>query len=116
MRQAGIVAAGGLYALKHHIERLAEDHDNARTLAAGLEEIPGVEVVNAPVETNIVLFRWKMPSMGLPAFREQLGARNVLLEDRGFPLFRAVTHLGIGKKDVSRAVRALREVIVGRGP
>jgi hypothetical protein len=40
----------------------------------------------------------------------------VLLEDRGFPLFRAVTHLGIGKKDVSRAVRALREVIVGRGP
>jgi threonine aldolase len=114
MRQAGIVAAGGLYALKHHIERLAEDHDNARTLAAGLEEIPGVEVINAPVETNIVLFRWKMPSMGLPAFREQLGAGKVLLEDRGFPLFRAVTHLGIGKKDVSRAVRALREVIVGR--
>jgi len=115
MRQAGIVAAGGLYALKHHVARLAEDHENARRLATGLDGIPGVEIINAPVETNIVLFRWKTPSMGLPAFRERLGAGGVLLDDRGFPLFRAVTHLGIGKKDVSRAVRAIREVFEGRG-
>jgi threonine aldolase len=115
MRQAGIVAAGGLYALRHHVGRLAEDHENARTLAAALEEIPGLEVVNAPVETNIVLFRWKTASMELPAFRERMGARGVRLDDRGFPFFRAVTHLGIGKKDVSRAVRAFREVFAGRG-
>jgi threonine aldolase len=116
MRQAGIVAAGGLYALRHHVGRLAEDHGNARTLAAALEKMPGLEVVNAPVETNIVLFRWKTPSMELPAFRERMGARGVLLDDRGFPFFRAVTHLGIGKKEVSRAVRAFREVFAGRGP
>ena len=115
MRQAGIVAAGGLYALKHHVERLLEDHANASALAAALEEIPGVEIINAPVETNIVLFRWKSPSMGLPAFREQLAGSGLLLDDRGFPLFRAVVHLGIGKKDITRAARAFREVFDGRG-
>jgi threonine aldolase len=115
MRQAGIVAAGGLYALKHHVERLAEDHENARRLAEGLEEIPGVEVVNTPVETNIVLFRWKTPSLSLPAFRERIGAFGVLLDDRNFPLLRAVTHIGIGKKDISRTVRAVREVFAPEG-
>jgi threonine aldolase len=114
MRQAGIVAAGGLYALKHQVERLAEDHENARALASELDDVPGVEVVNVPVETNIVLFRWKTPSMGLPAVRERLVERGVLLDDRGFPLFRAVIHLGIGKKDISRAARTLREVFAGR--
>jgi threonine aldolase len=111
MRQAGIVAAGGLYALKHQVERLAEDHGNARTLAAGLEDIPGVEIVNAPVETNIVLFRWRSPSMELPVFKERMGARGVMVDDRGFPLMRAVTHLGIGKKEIVRAVLAMRDVM-----
>lgn len=114
MRQAGIVAAGGLYALKHHVERLAEDHENARALAAALEEIPGVEVVNAPVETNIVLFRWKTLMMGLPAFRERFAGSGIFLDDKAFPLFRAVIHLGIVKKDIARVARALREVFDGR--
>jgi threonine aldolase len=115
MRQAGIVAAGGLYALQHHVERLAEDHENAKRLAADLEEIPGVEVVNAPVATNIVLFRWKTPSIGLPAFRERMVRDGMFLDDRGFPLFRAVIHMGIGRKDISRVARELREVFDGRG-
>lgn len=115
MRQAGIVAAGGLYALKHHVGRLAEDHENARWLAAELEKIPGVEIVNAPVATNIVLLRWRTPSMGLPAFRERFSEFGIFLDDRGYPLFRAVLHMGIGRKDVSRVARALREVFEGRG-
>src|SRR5207248_9017157 len=56
MRQAGIVAAAGLYALDHHIERLAEDHANARVLAEGLAAIDGVEIDPGRVETNIVIF------------------------------------------------------------
>src|SRR5436305_11424930 len=56
MRQAGIVAAGGLYALDHHVERLAEDHANARVLAEGLASVPGVAIDAARVETNIVIF------------------------------------------------------------
>ena len=109
MRQAGIVAAGGLYALRHQVERLAEDHENARALGRLLREIPGIELVNAPVRTNIVLFRWETPTMPQQSFRDRLSALGVRLDDRGFPLFRAVTHLGIGKREVARAARALRE-------
>jgi threonine aldolase len=74
-----------------------------------------VEIVNAPVATNIVLFRWKTPSMGLPAFRERFSGNGIFLDDRGYPLFRAVLHMGIGRKDVSRVARALREVFAGNG-
>src|ERR687894_1234048 len=56
MRQAGVLAAAGLYALDHHVERLAEDHENARALARGLSELPGIELDHAAVETNIVRF------------------------------------------------------------
>jgi threonine aldolase len=110
MRQAGIVAAGGLYALRNNIERLAEDHGNAQVLARALEEIPDIEVINDPVETNIILFRWGMPSLSLPDFQEAMRRRGVLLDDRAFPLFRVVTHLGVGKKEIARAVRVFRQV------
>lgn len=115
MRQSGIVAAGGLYALRHNVERLAMDHENARLLARALAEIPGVEIVNRPLRTNIVLFRWTAPPASLPEFRERLRGKRVRLDDRAFPDFRAVTHLGIGKKEVARAVRALREVLAAEG-
>lgn len=110
MRQAGIVAAGGLYALRRQAARLAEDHENARTLARVLGEIRGIEVINEPVETNIVLFRWGGPVTGQQALRDRLRERGVLLDDRNYPVFRAVTHLGIGKREIARAARALREV------
>ena len=113
MRQAGIVAAGGLYALRHHIGRLAEDHENAQALARGLAEIPGVEIVNAPVPTNIVLFRWQTPTLSPPSFRESLAAGGVLVDDSAFPLFRAVTHLGIGKREIARALRAFGKILGG---
>ena len=111
MRQAGIMAAGGLYALKHNVKRLGEDHGNARRLAASLGGIPGIEIVNEPVETNIVLFRWKTPTLSLPAFQEAIEALGVRMDDRGFPLFRAVTHLGVSRRDVDRAAKAFRDVV-----
>ena len=81
MRQAGIVAAGGLYALRNNVRRLAEDHENAKVLARSLSDLPGIEVVNAPVETNIVLFRWRMPTVSLPEFQGALRERGVLVDD-----------------------------------
>ncbi len=113
MRQSGIVAAGGLYALGHHVARLSRDHEHARALADGLSGIPGIVLVNAPVRTNIVLFRWETPALDRPSFQKEMEARGVLLDDRSFPLFRAVTHLGVGKAEVVRAVRAVREVTAG---
>jgi threonine aldolase len=110
MRQAGIVAAGGLYALRNNVKRLAEDHENAKGLARALAELPGIELINSPVKTNIIQFRWDMPTLSLPRFQEALGEKGVLVDDRAFPVFRAVTHLGIGKKEVARVVRALRQI------
>src|SRR4051812_778464 len=66
MRQVGSIAAAGLYALDNNVERLAEDHENARVLADGLAQLPGVEIDPSTVETNIVLFRVPDP-LGLIA-------------------------------------------------
>ena len=74
MRQAGIVAAGGLYALDHHVERLAEDHANARLLAEGLAELPGVRAI-PPRETNIVIAAVHDPA-GLIAAMADAGVRS----------------------------------------
>jgi threonine aldolase len=110
MRQAGIIAAGALYALRHHRARLAEDHANARILAEGLAGIQGVEMDRAaPVETNIVRFR--VPGRDAGAFCKSLRARGVGVVPVGAETVRAVTHLMISEEDVRAAVRAMREEI-----
>lgn len=110
MRQAGIVAAGGLYALRRRVIRLAADHEHARALARALGAIPGISLLNPAVETNIVLFRWLAPTTGATELRDRLRKRGILLDDRNFPDFRAVTHPGIGKREIDRSARVLREI------
>ena len=100
-RQSGIVAAGCLYALDHHVERLAEDHENARVLAAGLAEL-GAEVV-AP-ETNIVIFA--VPDV--PRFVERMARHGVELSRTPDGRARAVTHLDVGRGEVEEALEAAR--------
>jgi len=98
-RQSGIVAAGCLYALDHHVERLAEDHENARVLAEGLVEL-GLEVI-AP-ETNIVIF-------GAPqGFVERMGERGVELSGTPDGRVRAVTHLDVDRAGIDSALEAAR--------
>jgi threonine aldolase len=104
-RQSGIVAAGCLYALDHHVERLADDHDNARVLADGLAEL-GVDVV-AP-ETNIVIFEVPEPA----SFIEQMARRGVELSGTYDGRVRAVTHLDAGRAEVDEALRAARDVLL----
>jgi threonine aldolase len=104
MRQAGIIAAAALYALDHHVDRLAEDHANARTLAEGLAEVPGVTVDPAAVETNIVAF--SVPDA--PAFCARLADAGVLMGPLDATTVRAVTHLDVTTEDIQRAVRAAR--------
>jgi threonine aldolase len=104
-RQSGIVAAGCLYALDHHVERLAEDHDNARVLADGLAEL-GVDVV-AP-ETNIVILN--VPEPG--SFIREMARRRVELSGTYDGRVRAVTHLDAGRAEVGEALRAARDVLL----
>ena len=107
MRQAGIIAAGGLYALRHHVKRLAEDHANARRLAEGLAELPGVVVDPASVETNIVIF--DVPRDAEAAITALL-ARGVRMGAMGPRTIRAVTHLDVSPAQIERALDAARAV------
>jgi threonine aldolase len=107
MRQAGIVAAGALYALDHNVERLADDHALARTLADRLAEIPGVRLEPDLVETNIVVF-------GVDdafAVSEGLSAHDVWIGALDATTMRAVTHLDVDAAGVERALRAMADVL-----
>jgi threonine aldolase len=107
MRQAGIVAAGALYALDHHVERLADDHALARDLARGLEGLPGLEIDAAAVETNIVVFR----VADAPALVAELASAGVKMGALNGHTVRAVTHLDVDRAGVERAVEAVRAAL-----
>jgi len=102
MRQAGIIAAGGLYALEHHVDRLAEDHARARRLADGLAGLPGVELDPATVETNILVFA--VPDA--PAFCDALAGVDVLVIPLDARRVRAVTHLDVDDAGIERELEA----------
>jgi threonine aldolase len=110
MRQAGIIAAGGVFALRHHVKRLAEDHANARRLAEGLAELPGVALVPATVETNIVIFELR-GALDAPAAVAALLARGVRMGAMGPRAVRAVTHLDVNADQIERALKAARDVL-----
>jgi threonine aldolase len=109
MRQAGIIAAGGIFALRHHVKRLAEDHANARRLAEGLAELPGVVLDPATVETNIVIFELR-GALQAEAAVAALLARGVRMGSMGSRTVRAVTHLDVGAEQIERALKAARAV------
>jgi threonine aldolase len=109
MRQAGILAAGALYALHHHRGRLLEDHARARRLAEALAEIPGIRVDPAHVETNIVIAQLDDGVARLPRFIERLHAERVGVIDFGGPgCFRAVAHMDVDDAGIDRAIAAIR--------
>jgi threonine aldolase len=110
MRQAGIIAAGGVYALRHHVKRLAEDHANARRLAEGLAELPGVTIDPASVETNLVFFELTGP-VDAPTLVERLLARGVRMGAMGPRTVRAVTHLDVSAAQIERALDAAGSVL-----
>ena len=102
-RQSGIVAAGCLYALDHHVDRLAEDHENARVLADGLAEL-GLDVVSP--ETNIVIF--SAPE----GFVERMARHAVELSGTPDGRVRAVTHLDVSRDDIDSALQAARDSLL----
>ncbi len=114
MRQAGIAAAGCLHALDHHVERLAEDHANARRLAAGLAEIDGVTLQTPEPETNMVFFDVDGLEMTADQFVAKLDAAGVLMSSAG-PYVRAVTHLDVSSDDIDRALAVVRGAVAATG-
>jgi threonine aldolase len=107
LRQAGIVAGAMLYALDHHVERLAEDHQRAARLASVLSQFHAVEVV--PVETNIIYLRYRRGTAAELA--ERLRERGVLVSQAGHDRIRACTHLGITDRGLERAIEVFSELL-----
>ncbi len=111
-RQAGIVAAGALYALDHHRERLAEDHAGAKRLAEGIDGLPGIEIDPATVETNIVIFG--VTAMPAAELVERLGAADVLVLARDAESIRAVTNLDVTADQIDEAIDRFTAILAGR--
>lgn len=111
MRQGGIVAAGALYALENHVERLADDHANARKLAGALSQMPGLSIDLKSVETNI-LFCDVDPKLGSGGeFADRLKDAGVWVIATGPQRIRAVTHLDVSSEDVDRAIDLVRRCL-----
>jgi len=109
MRQSGILSAAGLYALDHHVERLAEDHHHARVLAEGLEELGQLVVEKIPLRTNMVYF--EVPDRYSPDRLEQeLLAGGVRVSRVHSRRFRAVTHLDVDSTGITEALKVFRAV------
>lgn len=110
MRQAGVLAAAGLVALEKSPERLHVDHANARFLAEGLAEIPGVKINPAKVKTNILFFDVSDSGLTAQEVSQRLAAEGVLANGSGPKSIRMVTHFDIDRGDCERALGLLRQV------
>jgi threonine aldolase len=104
MRQSGVLAAAGLYALDHHVERLAVDHENARRLAEGLVAIDGIGIDPEAIETNIVIFRVADPA----GLCRRLAEEGILMAPLDGTTVRAVTHLDVDRAGIERALAGAR--------
>ena len=113
MRQAGIIAAAGIYALEHHIDRLSVDHENAQRLAQELANMRGIDIDPKRVETNLVFFHLKSES-GWSARDFARAAREQGIEIGAFgpTLIRAVTHLDVSRGDIDTAIGVFERVLL----
>ena len=111
MRQSGIVAAAGIYALENNIDRLAEDHENAKRLAVGISDAPGISVNPDEVETNMVRFDVADTGIVAKEFADRLlGEAGVRVSTPGRTAIRAIPYLGITAGDVDEAAEAIRNL------
>jgi threonine aldolase len=117
MRQAGILAAGALYALDHHIDRLADDHANARRLAEGLSALRGIVLDPATVQTNVIFFEIDAGALGFdaPEFTRRLAEHGFRMGAFDRRRVRAVTHLDTPAEAVDRLLAAADQVLSQRG-
>jgi len=110
MRQAGILAAAALYALDHNVERLAEDHENARRFAEAIAKLPGIRLDPSTVVTNIVIFEVDGRLGSAAQFVERLREHDVWMLATGPEKVRALTHLDVSGTQINRAIEVFREL------
>jgi threonine aldolase len=111
MRQAGIIAAPGIIALEKMVDRLEEDHRNAKLLAEGLSKIDGIKIDLRTVQTNIVVFSVEDLGLTSSRFVEMLSERGVKSVEFGGTLVRMVTHRGISSRDIEYALSVVKGLV-----
>ncbi|HET7722850.1 MAG TPA: GntG family PLP-dependent aldolase [Acidimicrobiales bacterium] len=111
MRQAGMVAAGCLHALDHHVNRLAEDHDNARHLSEGLANIKGIQIDVPRMETNLVFFEITKPGWTSAKLVDACRERGVGIGANTATRIRAVTHLDVNRQDIDSALKVISDAL-----
>jgi len=111
MRQAGILAAAGIIALEQMMERLKEDHQNARILGEGLANISGIKVDLETIQTNMVYFDLRESGMDTYQFLPKLAKYNILGSPRPPTKIRLVTHYGISEEDIYTTIKAIKEIV-----
>jgi threonine aldolase len=110
MRQAGVIAAAGIVALETMVDRLGEDHDNARLLAEGLGGIEGIEIDLKRVQTNIVIFAVRHPTITASTLSRRLREERVLVHQISAESIRCLTHKDVSRADVERALAMIRKI------
>lgn len=110
-RQAGVLAAAGIVALEQMVQRLQDDHENARLLAEGIAEMPGVRVDLARVQTNLVWFDVVSNRTNALELASALGNEGILIMASSATRMRAVTHHGIERKHIERTLQAMRTAL-----
>lgn len=111
MRQAGILAAAGIIAIENMVERLEEDHKNARILGEGLADIGGIKVDLETVQTNMVYLDLNKSGMDTYQFLPKLAEYNILGSPRPPTKVRLVTHYGISEEDIYTTIKAIKEIV-----
>ena len=111
MRQSGIIAAAGIFALENNIERLSEDHENAKLLAKGLSKIPGIKIDYSTIETNLVFFDVSQTGKTSEEISEELRKRGIYIGAINKTQMRAVTHLDITPNMVGKATAAMARTL-----
>lgn len=112
MRQSGVIAAAGVYALEHHVERLAEDHENARFFAESVANLPGIRVETDGIDSNMVFFDVSETGMTAAEVHNRLLEHGVRIGENDRTRMRVVTHMDVTRDQVAEAAAALRTVVM----
>jgi threonine aldolase len=108
-----VIAAAGSWALKHHVDRLAEDHKNAGLLAERVSALDGIELINEKVETNMVFFDVSQTPLSAPEISARLREKGIWIGAFDQRKMRAVTHLDVGREDIIEASNTLKDILAG---
>ncbi len=111
MRQAGILAAAGIYAIDNMVGRLAEDHNNAKELALYLSDISCIDIDITKVSTNLIFFRLENDKFSPEQFLDKLLEHNIKIDYKGNKIFRIATHAGVANNDIEKVIKQFKLIL-----